>query len=176
MQPLPDSLEQDVRSAAHFSRIKKHAHLVYEGEVCRSAWYLQKGLVRCYYHRDDREVITWFLEEGQVVLLSNSLFEQKKSVANVQALEDCALYSIRFEDILRLLELYAEAPRIHMLVMEQYNHLQDMRIRATSMLAAADRYKYFLTHFPHLLNRVKLEHIAAYLDISKSSLARARRG
>jgi hypothetical protein len=73
------------------------------------------------------------------------------------------------------LESYPEARRIRTIITDRYSDLKDIRIRTTSMRYPNDRYAYFVRHFPHLLNRVNLEHIASYLNISKNSLARARR-
>ena len=89
MHPVSGSLEADVRERFRFTKKKKNEFLLHEGEVCCYAWYLQKGLVRCYYTRDEREVTMWFLEEDHVIVLSESLFHQKKSLFNLQAIEDC---------------------------------------------------------------------------------------
>ncbi|MGN6533793.1 MAG: hypothetical protein ACTHK0_18780, partial [Ginsengibacter sp.] len=60
LHPLSGSLEAELRNRFRFIKKKKSEFLLYEGEVCRYAWFLQKGLVRCYYTRDDREVTMWF--------------------------------------------------------------------------------------------------------------------
>ncbi|MGN6531975.1 MAG: hypothetical protein ACTHK0_09505, partial [Ginsengibacter sp.] len=72
------------------------------------------------------------------------------------------------------LRRYPEARQLHQTFTEYYSRLKDLKIRATSMLTAKERYRYFEKHFPQLLNRVKLEYIASYLDLSRRSLARAR--
>jgi CRP-like cAMP-binding protein len=115
------------------------------------------------------------MEEDNVIVLFKSLFAQKESQYNIQALEDCKLYGIRFADIVRILETYPEARNIRTIISDQYNDLKDLRIRATSMLAAKDRYHYFEKHLPHLLSRLKLEYIASYLDMDVRTLTRARK-
>lgn len=169
------SLEAELRRGCRFTKKKKNEFLLFEGEVCHYAWYLQEGLVRCYYERDEHEITTWFLEEDHVIVLFESLFRQKKSIFNIQALEDCELYGIRYEDILHVLETYPEARYIRTVVTDRYSKLKDIRIRATSMRDPTDRYTYFIRHFPNLPGRLTLEQIASYLNISKSSVARARR-
>ncbi|MGN6530808.1 MAG: Crp/Fnr family transcriptional regulator [Ginsengibacter sp.] len=175
LHPVSESLEAALRTRFRFMRKKKNEFLLFEGETCRHAWYLQKGLVRCYYERDEREVTTWFMEENHVIVMFKSLFGQKKSLYNIQALEDCELYGIRHEDLLHVLETHPEARHIRTIITDRYSNLKDIRIRATSMRDPNDRYAYFVKHFPHLPGRVTLEHIASYLNISKSSVARARR-
>ncbi len=175
LHSVSPSLEAELRNTLRFSKKKKNEFLLFEGEVSRYAWYLQKGLVRCYYERDEHEVTTWFMEEDHAIVLFESLFRQKKSVYNIQALEDCELYGIRFEEMQHVLETHPEARHIRTMITDKFSNLKDIRIRATSMLAATERYRYFEKHFPHLLNRVKLEHIASYLDMDIRTLTRARK-
>jgi CRP/FNR family transcriptional regulator, anaerobic regulatory protein len=173
--PVSAPLEADLRKGCRFIKKKKNEFLVFEGEVCLYAWYLQKGLLRCYYNRDEREVTTWFMEEDHAIVLIKSFFRQKKSLFNIQALEDCELYRIHFDDIQHILETHEEARHIRTVITDRYNNLQDLRIRATSMLSAIERYHYFEKHFPYLLNRVKLKYIASYLDMDIRTLTRARK-
>ena len=175
LYPVSDLMKAGLRDACRFTRKKKYEFLVFEGEVCRYAWYLQKGLVRCYYNSDEREVTTWFMEEDNIIVLFKSLFGQNESLYNIQALEDCELHSIRFEDIVALLETYLEARSIRTIISDRYSDLKDLRIRATSMLAAKERYHYFEKHLPHLIGRLKLEYIASYLDMDIRTLTRARK-
>lgn len=175
LHPVSGSLEFELRTRFHFTTKKKDQFLLYEGEICRYAWYLQKGLVRYYYTRDEHEVTTLFVEEDHVIVLHKSLYREIESVYNIQALEDCELYRIRFEDIQHVLQTYAEAWHIRNIITSRYSNLKDIRIRATSIRSPNGRYAYFVRHFPQLLGRLTLEQIASYLNMSKSSVARARR-
>ena len=175
LHPLSGSLEAELRNRCRFSKKEKNEFLVFEGEICRNAWYLQKGLVRCYYKREDYEVTTWFMEEDNAVVLYKSLFGEKKSLFSVQALENCELYSIHYQDIQALYIKCPEVKAFHTIIAERYSNLKDLKIRATSMLTASQRYQYFEKHFPHLLNRVKLEYIASYLDMDIRTLTKARK-
>ncbi len=175
LHSLPPALIAELRQVLQYTRKRKNEWLVREGEICKYAWYLQKGLVRCYYERGEHEVTTWFMEVDNIITLYKSLFRQTESKYNLQALEDCELYRIRYEDILHVLETYSEARRIRTMITDKYSNLKDIRIRATSMLIAKERYRYFEKHFPRLLNRIKLEYIASYLDMDIRTLTRARK-
>ena len=114
------------------------------------------------------------MEEDHVIVLFKSLFGQMKSQYNIQALEDCELYAIHYQDMQALYTKYPEVMKLYRIIAEQYSNLKDIKIRATNMLTPKERYRYFEKHFPDLLNRLKLEYIASYLDLSRRSLARAR--
>ena len=175
LHPVSATFEAELRMRCRFTKKKKNEFLLLEGEISHYAWYLQEGLVRCFYNRHEREVTTWFLEEDHPVVLFKSLFRQKKSLFNIQALEDCELYSIHYQDIQALFRKYPEAITLHHIIFEDYSNLIHLKIRATSMLTTKDRYRYFEKHFPHLLNRLKLEYIASYLDMDVRTLTRARK-
>jgi CRP-like cAMP-binding protein len=172
---VSDPFEAELRNALRFTTKKKNEFLLFEGEVCHYAWYLEKGLVRCYYNREEREVTTWFMEEDKVIVLFKSLFGQKESLFNIQALEDCELYAIHYQDIQAHFRKYPEAISLRHIIADHYSNLKDIRIRATSKLTATARYRYFEKHFPHLLNRVKLEYLASYLDMDIRTLTRVRK-
>ena len=175
LHPVSASFGAELGNQLRFSKKRKNEFLLFEGEVCHYAWYLQKGLVRCYYTQDEHEITTWFVEEDDAIVLFKSLFGQKKSRFNLQALEDCELYAIHYQDIQAHFRKYPEAVSLHHLIAERYSSLKDIKIRATSMLTPKARYHYFEKHFPQLLNRVKLEHIASYLDMDIRTLTRARK-
>ena len=173
--PVSATLEAELQSRFRFTTKKKNQFLLYEGEICRYAWFLQKGLVRCYFNRGKYEVTTWFVEEGHMIVLHESLCEEKESLYNLQAIEDCELYGIRFEDMHHVLDTYRETSYIRDVVARRFVNLAIIRVMATSMRSPSSRYAYFLKHFPQLLGRLTLVQIASYLDMSKSSVARARR-
>jgi CRP-like cAMP-binding protein len=175
LHPVSGALEAELENSFRYTMKKKNEFLLYEGQVCQYAWYLQKGLVRCYYTRGEHEVTTLFIEEDHMIVLHKSLYRKLKSIYNIQALEDCELYRIRFEDIQHVLETYVEAWHIRNIITNRYSNLKDIRIRATSIRSPNGRYAYFVRHFPQLLGRLTLEQIASYLNMSKSSVARARR-
>ncbi len=175
LYPLSAPLQAELRKALHYSKKAKNQYLLRAGEIPKSAWYLKKGLVRCFCCQQTQEITTWFLPEDNALLLSDSLVDQQQSSYWLQALENCELYSIGSADILYLIKKYPEAREIKTLIAERFSHLKDEKIKITGISPAAARYQYFETHYSHLLNRLKLEHIASYLDMSKSSLARARR-
>lgn len=175
LHPVSGSFEAELRNTLRFTKKRKNEFLLYEGEICHYAWYLQKGLVRCYYKRDEHEVTTWFIEEDHAIVLFKSLFGQKESLYNIQALEDCELFAIHYQHIQAHFRKYPEAESLHHIIANRYSNLKDLKIRATSMLTAKERYRYFEKHFPHLLNRVKLEYIASYLDMDIRTLTRARK-
>ncbi|MEO6930180.1 MAG: hypothetical protein ABI151_01055, partial [Chitinophagaceae bacterium] len=54
--PVSDALKDClVQKLVHLTLPKKSYHLK-KGQVCRSISFIQQGLVRCFYEKDDREI------------------------------------------------------------------------------------------------------------------------
>jgi CRP-like cAMP-binding protein len=168
--PLKEYLQKTLRLRSY----GKHAILLQEGEVCKKVWYLKKGLVRCFYYRNEYEVTTWFMNEGHAILAAKSFFDQRKSKYYIEALEPCDVYYIEYANVSYAFEHFPESVIIRTRVADFYSNLMDLRVRATSMLEAGDRYHYMERHFPFLMGRVPLKYMASYLDMNVRTLTKIR--
>lgn len=83
-------LESILKYAATF----KNAYLLKAGHICRSDCFIEKGLLRCFYIKDDHEVCSWFMKDGDVITSGEIFYQQKVSYESIQAVEDRVLYSI----------------------------------------------------------------------------------
>ena len=41
-------------------------------DICREICFIEQGPLRCFYHDGDREVSTWFMKEGDVIISVSS--------------------------------------------------------------------------------------------------------
>ena len=141
LHPVSGSLEAEPRNGCHYTKKKKNKFLLFLVPA--------KGTGRCYYNLHEREVTTLFLEEDHTIILFQSLFRQKKSLCNIQAIEDYELYGIRYEDILHLLETHSEATHIRTIIADRHSNLKDIRTRAISGHCQGT-VPLFEKHFPQL--------------------------
>ncbi len=79
--------------------IFKKDFILKQSHVCFNIYFVSKGLVRCFYIRDDKEVSSWFMIEGDVIVSVESFFNQTPSYESIQALEDCTLYYISYNEL-----------------------------------------------------------------------------
>jgi CRP-like cAMP-binding protein len=79
--------------------VLKKEYLLKAGHVCKTIWFIKKGLVRCFYHRDAVEVCSWFMKEGDFVISVESFFNQKPSIESIQALEETEVYYLDYEEL-----------------------------------------------------------------------------
>ena len=152
----------------------KNFHLHRENKKETKSYFIKKGIVRAYTHKDDKEVTFWFGQEGDLVLPLQTLSAGLGEYATVELLEDCILYEIALE---RLQELYLND--IHIAnwgrKFAESEFLQtEERLISLLFTTASERYMKLIQNNPELLQRMPLECLASYLGITPVSLSRIR--
>lgn len=153
---------------------RKKEFLLKAGHVCRTIWFIRKGCVRCFYNEGDSEVCSWFMMEGHWVISVDSFFKQKPSYESIQALEDCNVYSMEYDQLQYLYKRYPEFNVIGRILTERYYALSEERLYSLRMKSAAERYNFLTNHYGEIVQRIPLKYIASYLGISEETLSRIR--
>jgi Cyclic nucleotide-binding domain len=85
--------------AAQFEEVHYPAKHTFqkEGEICDRVGILHKGLVRNYFYRNNRECISWFDSEGQLIGSMYSFFTQTDYSESIEMLMDCIVFETTFE-------------------------------------------------------------------------------
>src|SRR5687768_5398479 len=92
--PLSNSLKDHLLNILITTELPKKSYLLKAGHICRSICFIQKGLLRCFYFKENREVCSWFMKEGDIIVSVESFFYQRESFESIQAIEDCKLFCI----------------------------------------------------------------------------------
>lgn len=163
---------------AHFKKetIKKGTILIKEGEISNKLCFLEKGISRSYYLKEDGKDITlWFFGEGKFMTSLDSFFQQKPSLYHIEVLENCTLHTITKEKLDFLFKKHHKMEKFGRLLSIQM--LTDMvnKVNAIQFQTAKEKYEYMLTEFPNIVYRVPLGDIASYLGITQETLSRIRR-
>ena len=154
--------------------VAKKQYLLKTGHVCNSIYFIDKGLVRCFYLKEDKEVCSWFMKDGDVIVSVESFFTQRPSYEMIQALEDCTLYYINYNELQYIYRNFTEFNFIGRVLTEKYYSLSEQRLFSLRMQRAQERYEYLREHDNELLLRVPSKYIASYLSISEETLSRIR--
>ena len=154
----------------------KNEYFIKEGKICRKMAFVAKGVMRyCMYHADGTEATCFFMCDNDFVGDPDSYFEQKPSAMNVQALTNCELFTISFENMQQLFQHFDRAKEITAAidhyVMKKMLHQRTFLLN----LDAAVRYKEFMRSYPHILQSVPLSFVANFLGITQQSLSRLRK-
>lgn len=162
-------------SLLHHQLVKKKTFLQVAGEVCGFEAYIIKGCIKSYYiDANGFEVILHFAVENWWVGDIANFSDQKKSILNLEALEDTEVLIIKLKD---KEELYKKVPKFERMfrIMIQRTHETMMnRLISTISQPAEERYLNFITKYPSIPQRVPQHHIASFLGISPEFLSKIK--
>lgn len=151
--------------------LMKKDFLLKKGHVSKDICFINKGLLRCFYLIDDKEVCSWFMKEGDVILSVESFFNQSESYEYIQAIEDSTLHYITFDELQFVYHTFPEFNFVGRVVITGYYTLSEQRLYSMRMQRAVDRYRYLMEHHPELILRVPSKFLASYLGIAGPTLS-----
>jgi len=136
---------------------------------------IEEGLLRLYYLNDGKEITNCFCKENSISCSYSSLITQQASDMIIQAVEPSKLLTIPYE---ALQKLYAQDlfwQQVGRLAAENEFITTECHNRFLRDLSATDRYRQILENDNDLLQRVPLNHLATYLQITPETLSRIRK-
>ncbi len=154
--------------------VQKNRDLQPIGHTCRTIYFLNQGLARIYYFKDDTDITESFAFENQIVARVESLFTGKPSRKGIQMLEPSEVVAINATQLFRLYDSFPEIERLFRKIFEAAYVDTVNRIESLQFHPAEERYRYLLQASPDILKRVPLKYIASYLGITPVSLSRIR--
>lgn len=154
--------------------IQKNKNLQHIGQTCQTIYFLEKGIARIYYHKDEIDITEGFYFENSIIARAESLFTGKPSRKGIQVLETADLIAIDSQKFFALFDAYPEIERLFRKIIEAAYIDTINRIEALQFNTAEERYQSLLESSPNLINRVPLKFIASYLGITQVSLSRIR--
>ncbi|MCD8739015.1 Crp/Fnr family transcriptional regulator [Mucilaginibacter roseus] len=168
--------EIELLKSVGFTRsLKKKQFFIKEGDTCRQAAFVIKGLVRIYRVADDgSEHTLCFSPERWWATDWESYVEQVPSGANIVALEDCELLVWTKEDFDRLLRDIPAMNAFFQKFVSDRLKASLARIYMYISQSSEQKYEYFVKTSPDLQGRVPLHMIASYLGVTRETLSRVR--
>ncbi|MDR6570043.1 MULTISPECIES: Crp/Fnr family transcriptional regulator [Chitinophaga] len=172
--PVSDDLKAKISNKLQFAEFKRKQIVLKQEDVCDHLFFVSKGLLRAYYDKDGEDVTSWFMMDNDFIVSVLSFFERSKSHEAIEALEDCELAYIHYDDLMYLYAHSLEFNIIGRKLTEYYYCRSEERLLAMRKQKASDRYDFLLQKHPELIKRVPSAYIASYLGISRETLSRIR--
>lgn len=158
-----------------FQYLKKGDFLTRSGEVCRQVSFINKGLLRMFYVIDGKEICTGFQKENEYLAEYASFLTQQPSTSNIDALEDCELINLSYEDMQLL---YNEEPVFQIFgrkIAEMLFIMISSQTNALLTLTPEERYRNVVQDHSFIIQRVPQYMIASYIGITPEHLSRLRK-
>jgi CRP-like cAMP-binding protein len=172
--PLSPECLDYLRKVVQFQKIKNREYLLKPGQINDRLYFIKKGLLRCYYLMNERELTDWFFWENDAVVSVDSWYDQVPSEDFIQALEDSELYWIDAKDLDYVYRQFPEFNFVGRVLTTKYLRIWHRLARRIRFLRREERYQLVLKEQPEIFLRVPLNVLATYLDMSPETLSRLR--
>jgi CRP-like cAMP-binding protein len=156
--------------------VKKNEHLYRSGEIVRQVYFVEKGCLRQYYINNNGEdrTIYFKIEDGWCSELV-SFLDNKPTELCVQALEDSTLQAINQKNWVYAISQIQSFTLGFIRAQQDTNFMLKKRLAEATVETPEEKYLRFVKEEPHLLQRIPLYQIAAYLAMTPETLSRIRK-
>ncbi len=175
MVKLDEAAWNDMQQRLKPRAYKKKQLFIAEGKVCREIAFICKGSFRYYKMLDGIEVTTFFSFEHNWVSAYTSFLLRSPSFVSVEAMEDCEVLVLNYEDMQYLYNHYMVFERFGRLMAEYLVTCLDERMHSLLLKTPEERYLKTLTDNSIYFERVPQHYIASYLGVAPESLSRIRK-
>ena len=164
-----------VKSLFKEKSYKKGDFFLAEEQICKQVGFVAKGLMRYYINHDGEEKTYSFSQENSYVCNYESFLPQSPSSKIIQALEDCDVLVISYDDLQIFYADIREGERFGRIAIEQVflQLLQDVNSFYTETPEL--RYERFIKNHTDLQQRISQYHIASFVGVKPQSLSRIRK-
>jgi CRP-like cAMP-binding protein len=172
--PLSPELRQHLISITKHKVVRKREYLLKAGQVNREIHFIHKGLLWCYYSKEEKDFVSWFMKEGDMIASVSSFYDQVKSVDYIQAIEDCELYYITYEELEEVYHTFAWFNYNGRVLTVKYLKFFEEKAKGLRGLTPEKKYAWMLEKEPEILLRIPSRYLAAHLGINETMLSRIR--
>ncbi len=171
---LQENEISDLQKICTIKSFNKGDQILRINQINRHLYFINSGLVKLSFFKEDKEFIMRFFCEGQFCAALDSFITQKPSDYFITEIEDIELIQIDFESFNKLARKHHSIEHIFRLITSMAT--VNMMNRISEMLEnnGTEAYAKFLKENKHIVNRVSLGDLSGYLGITQVSLSRIR--
>jgi len=156
-------------------KLTKGQFFLEAGKINKHIGFLHKGLVRYFVYKDEEESTFEFTKEGEFIADYQSFNNKTNSVQNIQAIEECEILIINYENVQTIFNSTKKGNLIGRRIIEHRFDIMVNQLLAIYMQNHEERYQNFIKHYSELSQRIPQYLIASYVGVKPESLSRIRR-
>ena len=156
---------------------KKYAKgemILKEGEVCEAIYYIDKGLIRQFYYKNDKELTEHIRADGDIFMCIESLFKEEPTKLQVEALEPTIVYLIPKHRLEQVALHNVNIQILYRKILEESLIISQVHADLLRFETAQNRYQRLCKMKPQVVLRAPLVYIASYLQMTPETLSRVR--
>jgi CRP-like cAMP-binding protein len=174
IKPLHEAVSDFLKQKLKKEQFVRKSFLIQPDLTNKKIYFIEKGIVRAYFIENGKEHTAWFFGENDLVISIISFFTQRPSNEFIEAIEDCAVWSLSNTDLQYLYNHYPEFNYNGRVLTEKYYCQSEIRNYNIRMKTVSERYTFLQERLPDIINRIPLKYIASYLEIEPETLSRLR--
>jgi len=164
-----------IKSSFKPLQLTKGEFFLEAGKINKHVGFLHKGLVRYFVYKDEEESTFEFTKEGEFIADYQSFNNKTKSVQNIQAIEDCEILIINYDNVQKIFNSTEKGNLIGRRIIEHRFDIMVNQLLAIYMQNHEERYQSFINHYSDLSQRIPQYLIASYVGVKPESLSRIRK-
>ena len=155
-------------------KYRKGEVVLQAGEVCKSMLFIEKGMLRQYYYKYDKDLTEHIGYENGMIICIESYFKQEPTRLMVETLEASVVWELPRIAVEKLTEEYRDIERLYRGFIE--HSLIESQVKADILRfePAHERYSKLFHRHPEILKRAPLVYIASLLQMTPETLSRVR--
>lgn len=171
---MPAALIDEFINPGTLFRLQCRESIIRAGETDDNLYIIISGIMREWYHENDKEVTQAFGLPGTIVLAHHCYYAGLPSSTTFEACCPARLLRIRRADYDELVARNAEFARWNLRLAQcQLYHYEIKRREING--TARERYEKLLRHRPEIVKNVPLKIIASYIGVTPEYLSKLRR-
>ena len=153
-------------------KYSKGEMILKEGEVCENIYYIDKGLVRQFYYKNNKELTEHIGSDGEIFMCIESLFKEEPSELQVEALEPSNIYLIPKHRLEQVALHNVNIQIMYRKILEESLIISQVHADLLRFETAQNRYLRLCKLKPQVVLRAPLVYIASYLQMTPETLSR----
>ncbi|CAM1353343.1 CarD family transcriptional regulator [Tenacibaculum insulae] len=158
-------------------KVKKRTKLLKVGEVEKSISFIDKGVVRFFIPKEDKEkeITFGFCFNNEFVSAYDSFLTQSPSLYELETLTDVEMWSISYNDLQEVYKKTMIGNTLGRLSSERLYLIKSKREQSLLNETAEERYLKLFDERPKLIKEIPLKYIASYIGVTAQALSRIRK-
>lgn len=155
-------------------KFSKGETILKAGETCRNIYYIDRGLIRQFYFKNDKEVTEHLGVDRSIFMCIESLFKEEPSHLEVEALEPTFIFALPKSKLEMEAMRNVNIQMLYRKILEESLIISQIHADLVRFESAQNRYKKMCKLNPQVVLRAPLVFIANYLQMTPETLSRVR--
>lgn len=155
-------------------KFAKGEPILKEGDVCRYIYYIERGLIRQFYHKNGKQITEHLGVDHSVFMCIESLFREEPSRLQVEALEPSFVYALPKQRLEQVALHNVNIQILYRKILEESLMISQVMADLVRFETAQERYRKFCKLEPQIVLRAPLVYVASFLQMTPETLSRVR--